>query len=215
MALAGLICGYIGFFLIFISLLAGLTAPLIIRQRKKADQVEAINNARSFGLALFEFKAEYGSYPDDSTAEAVATATESEKITGNSSNARFRQLIRAGISQSETVFYAKSAGTHKPDNVFDGDHALAKGECGFAYVGNLLTTDETPRPLAMAPFVPGTDLFDPAPYDGKAVILWTDGSVKSINIKRGTGHVIFEGKDLLDPAHPVWGGKPPVLALPE
>ena len=47
-ALAGLITGYLGTAIIAIAFIAGLTAPLVIRQRKKADQTEATSNARSF-----------------------------------------------------------------------------------------------------------------------------------------------------------------------
>ena len=60
-----------------------------------------------------------------------------------------------------------------------------------------------------------TTRFDPQPFDGKAVILWTDTSVRSLPIDRGSGQVMLDGKNLLDPSHPVWGGQPPVIALPE
>lgn len=215
LAIAGLITGYLGILILGVALLAGLTAPLVIRQRKKADQTEAINNARSFGLALQEFKVEYGNYPDDATAAAVADATDTPKISGSSANDRFRQLFPAGIARSESLFYVHAPGVHKPDRLIDGDNALAPGECGFAYVENVVTTDEVPRPIAMTPFVSGTQRFDYNPFDGKAVILWTDSSVRSMPIDRKTGEVMFEGRNLLDPTHPVWGGKPPVIALPE
>ncbi|RYD21924.1 MAG: DUF4190 domain-containing protein [Verrucomicrobiaceae bacterium] len=214
LALAGLICGYFGFIFV-IAFVGAVAAPMVIRQRQKADQTEAVNNARQMGLALVEFETEYGKFPDDETATEVADSTETKKVTGKSSNACFRQLIRAGIASTETMFYAKTPGTRKPDGVIDGDNAIAKGECGFAYVSHPLTTAGRPRPLAMAPFVPGTDQFDPKPYSGKAVILWTDGSVTSMNIKLGTGEVMKEGKNLLDPSHPVWSGTPPVIFLPE
>ena len=71
------------------------------------------------------------------------------------------------------------------------------------------------RPIAMTPLFPEPSSFDYNPFDGKAVILWTDSSVRSMPIDRKTGEVMFEGKNLLDPTHPVWGGKPPVIALPE
>ena len=45
--------------IVIIAALAGLTAPMVIRQRKKADQTEAVSNARQIGLALFEFENEY------------------------------------------------------------------------------------------------------------------------------------------------------------
>lgn len=113
------------------------------------------------------------------------------------------------------MFYAHIAGVHKPDDLIDGDHALESGECGFAYIGNLVTTDQVARPIAISPLIPGTTRFDPKPFDGKAVILWTDNSVRSLPIERKSGRVMLDGKNLLDPSHPVWGGKPPVVALPE
>lgn len=77
--------------------LAGLTAPMTFRCRKKADQTEAVNNARQIGLALFEFETEYGSFPDATTIEPVREATESTLTMGTaSSNDFFRQLIAAG-----------------------------------------------------------------------------------------------------------------------
>jgi prepilin-type N-terminal cleavage/methylation domain-containing protein len=35
--------------IVIIASLAGLTAPMVIRQRKKADQTEATSNARQIG----------------------------------------------------------------------------------------------------------------------------------------------------------------------
>jgi type II secretory pathway pseudopilin PulG len=215
LAVAGLITGYLGTFLIGIAFIAGLTAPLVIRQRKKADQTQALSNARSMGLALFEFEQEYGDYPNEATAAKVAENTNSPKVTGNSSNARFRQLFQAGFSGSELQFYSKSEGSRKPDNIFTDGFALEPGECGFAYVGNLDPKDETPRPIAMTPMVPGTDRFDPMPFGGKAVILWTDNSVRSLPIDRVSGQVMLDGKNLFDPGHPVWSGKAPLILLPE
>ena len=215
LAIAGLVTGYFGFCIFGIAILAGLTAPMVIRQRKKADQTEAVSHARQIGLALFEFNDEYGDFPNDDTAKAFAAVTETEWIAGSSANDRFRQLIRCGMVQSEQLFYAKIPGVHKPDNLMDGDNALDQGECGFAYIGNLVTADGVPRPIAVTPLVSGTTRFDPQPFDGKAVVLWTDNSVKSMTIDRKSGQVMWNGRNLLDPAHPVWGGRPPVIALPE
>src|SRR6478735_9269495 len=133
LAIAGLATGYIGILILGIAVLAGMATPLMIRQRKKAAQMEAVSNARSFGEALSEFKEEYGNYPDDATAKAVADETKTDPITGNTANDRFRQLIRAGIVSSERPFYARIPGVHKPDELIDGDNALDQGECGFAY----------------------------------------------------------------------------------
>ncbi|MEO5715596.1 MAG: DUF4190 domain-containing protein [Luteolibacter sp.] len=215
LAIAGLVTGYVGIFIIGIAFLAGLTAPLVIRQRKKADQTQAVSSARQLGLALFEFESEYGAFPNEDTVAKVAANTGSPAVSGRSSNARFRQLIRAEISQTEMFFYAHAQGMHAPDNVFTGDQALEKGECAFAYVENLDPKDKTPRPIAMTPFISGTDHFDYKPFDGKAVILWSDNSVRSLPIDRATGQVMLNGKNLLDPTNPVWSGKPLVLLLPE
>ncbi len=212
MAIAGLVTGYVGLFIFGIAMLAGLTAPMVLRQRKKADQTQTINNARQIGLALFEFQSEYGSHPNDVTAKTVSDGT---AVTGNSSNARFRQLIHSGMTQSEQMFYVRVPGSRKPDNRIDGSQALEQGECGFAYVENSTAANPVPKPLAMAPLLPGTTRFDPNPFDGKAVILWTDNSVRSMEIDRKSGQVMLDGKNLLDPSHPIWGGKPPVIALPE
>lgn len=213
-AIAGFVTGYLGI-LVMIAMLAGVTAPMVIRQRKKADQTEAISNARQIGLSLMEFESEYGRYPDATTAPLVANDRGTPEITGSSSNARFRQLIRAELTQSESMFYAKADGTRKPDGDISGDSAIAPGECGFGYIENIRTDDGVPRPLAMAPFVKGRAAFDPMPFDYMAVILWSDGSVRSLPIDRITREVIHDGQNLLDPAHPVWGGVPPSLLIPE
>lgn len=62
----GLIFGYGSLALIpVIAALAGLTAPLIIRQRHKADQTECVNHVRQIGLALVEYQAVRGNFPPD------------------------------------------------------------------------------------------------------------------------------------------------------
>ncbi len=213
-ATAGLITGYLGFAVIGVAFLAGLTAPMVVRQRKKADQTEAFSNARSFGLALYEFEAEYGSFPNSATAATVAEQSGTPEITGDSSNARFRQLFQAGITQSEHMFYANADGIEKPDGDVSGDQALSPGECGFGYIENVGATD-SPRPIALAPFVLGSEKLDPLPFDSKAVVLFSDNSVRALPIDRITGETMLDGQNLLDPTHPVWQGTPPVLLLPE
>lgn len=218
-AIVGFITGYLGI-IVMIAMLAGLTAPMVIRQRKKAEQTLAdgtlaYSNACQIGLALLEFQNDYGRFPDGSTAPLVANDTNTPEITGSSSNARFRQLFHAGITQSELMFYAKAVLTHKPDGDITGDQALAPGECGFGYVENIRTDDGVPRPLAMAPFVKGSAEFDPMPFDNIAIILWSNNHVDYVIINPYTREVIHDGQNLLDPGHPVWGGVPPSLLLPE
>jgi prepilin-type N-terminal cleavage/methylation domain-containing protein len=197
-----------------IAALAALSAPMILKQQSKAYQTEAISNARQIGLALTEFETEYGSFPDDTTAEAVATGTDTTKVVGSKANDRFRQLIRAGIAQSELMFYAKTSYTKKPDGVFNNDSsALAPGEVGFGLMGKAggtaLSNGGNPsRPVAMAPFdaVLDGEKFDYDVYGGKAVILRLDNSVTSVSIIKTTGYVKINGKSLTQTGDDtVWG----------
>ncbi len=214
LALAGLITGYLGIGITLIAVIAGLTMPLIMRQQKVANRSEALSNAKSFGIALYEFNEEYGSYPNAKTASLVATKTSTPSEIGESSNSRFRQLIRAGIIPSEHIFYAKSYGSQKPDGDMSGSNAIAPGECGFAYIDNIPSKPGRPRPIAIAPFKAGTDEFDRLPFDNKAIILWTDNSATTLPIDP-SGQVLHNGQHILDPKHPIWEGTPPILLLPE
>jgi len=188
---------------------------MVIRCPKKAPQTEAVSNARQIGLALFEFESEFGCMPDFSTPKSVIKKTGTRLSLGNkSSNDFFRQVIAAEIVQSEHMFYAHVAGTRKPDNVFTGYKALEKGECGFTYFIGATDSCDPNRPLVVIPMIPGTDRFDPKPFEGKAVVLRADNSVTSLTIDK-QGHAVFEGKNLMDPKHPVWQGKPPSIAWPD
>ncbi len=200
--------------IVIIAALAGLTAPMVIRQRKKADQTEAVNNARQIGFALFEFETEYGTFPDDTTAETVASNTDTAKVGGSTANDRFRQLIRSGIAQSETMFYSKTTYTKKPDGVFNDDNtALAAGEVGFGLMetteGKGLSAAGNPsRPVVMTPFDQSlaSEKFDFDIYDGKAVILKLDNSVTSLPIIKTSQLVKISGKSLTATGEDtVWG----------
>lgn len=199
--------------IVIIASLAGLTAPMVIKQRKKADQTEAVNNAKQIGIALFEFENEYGSFPDDNTAIAVASATETAKVSGNKSNDKFRQLIRSGVTQSEAIFYSKTSYTKKPDGNFNTDaKALAAGEVAFGIItkadgGGLSAGGNPGRPIIAAPFkstMNGT--FDSDFYDAKAVVLKLDNSVTSLAIVPSSGNVLNNGKKILETgSETVWG----------
>ena len=198
--------------IVIIAALAGLTAPMVIRQRKKADQTEAVNNARQIGIALMEFENEYGTFPDDTTATAVKDATDTALVSGTKSNDRFRQLIRAGIAQAESMFYAKTAYTKKPDGILTTDiQALAAGEVGYGIlmdgVKGLSAAGNPSRPIIAAPFKLAMDgTFDSELYDGKAVILRLDNSVTSLPIVSATGNVKINGKTMTETgADTVWG----------
>ena len=203
--------------LVSIAALMVLTAPMFIRgHHHRADQTEAVSNARQIGLALFEFQNEYGAYPNTETVVAVQKATETTLALGTkTSNDFFRQLIGGNFTSSERIFYAsKIPGVRKPDDNITGTEALKKGECGFAYLLGARVTDNPKRPLVAAPMIPGTDRFDPKAYEGKAVVLRMDNSGTSFNIDKD-GHIRIEGKLFMDPTNPIWDGHPPLIVWPE
>jgi hypothetical protein len=65
MAITGLITGYMTILIIPIAVLAGLAAPVILKQRHAADRTEVINNARQLNIAMIDFDSDYGSFPSD------------------------------------------------------------------------------------------------------------------------------------------------------
>ena len=196
--------------------MAGLTAPMVIRCPKKASQTEATSNLRQIGLAIFEFETEYGAYPNDDTRALVAKSHPDHglNLSGKSSNALFRQLFAAGLTQSEAMFYAEVKGTKKPDGVISPGELLKKGEVGFGYIAGLSTEGNPARVIAFCPIIPGTDRFDPKPFKGKAVALRIDQSVSSYKINPD-GHINDEDGNLLSPQHPFWKGKAPDIRYPE
>lgn len=216
LALVGLILGYVGVAIIGVAVLAGLAVPVILNQQKKGDLSEASSNVRSLGCALFNFEQDYGIYPSDAAAvEVLKNNPDTDIPFGKAtSNDYFRQLIAAGYIDTERSFYAHIAGCHKSDNNIGGGHCLEKGECGYSYVIGVQSNAYPAQPLMLTPLIPGTARFDPQPFGGRAVILWTDCSVTTERIDN-SGHVLRQGTNLLDPAHPVWQDKPPRIVWPE
>lgn len=205
--------------IVIIAALAGLTAPMVIRQRKKADQTEAVNNARQIGLAMFEFETEYGSFPEASLAATInsMTGTELAPATLNTSNDAFKQLLASGIAGSEVMFFAKTAYSKvKPDNVFTTSaNMLQAGDVGFGYImgagsSAFSMAGNSGRVLVATPlkyngtFSSGE--FDKDMYDSKAVVLKMDNSVTSLNINAQNQAVMTGGRKLLEVGtETVWG----------
>ena len=212
--------------IVIIAALAGLSAPMILRQQKAAARTEAINNAKQMGLALLEFDQEFGSFPDQSTAQLVADATGSDlNLSGTStSNDLFRQLIAYGI-QSEDIFYTKTAYTREPDNVINQGKALEAGEVGFGYVLLDQTTAQNTsgnpgRPVIVTPLLDASSNweFDPDPYGNKAVYLKLDNSVEAPTIRGTDNNVTVGGGRTLQQTgdDTVWGsGSSPTLVPPQ
>lgn len=186
-----------------------------IKQKKRADFVQATGNSGGIYCLMVDFAENHGAFPNPETATEVAkAAVNAIPLTGESSNAMFRQLIACGYVQSEGIFFAKTSSSRKPDESFVGNKALAPGECGFSYVVGLSLTSNPSAPLILTPMRPGTTQFDPAPFDGKAVLRTVDGGERWYPIAED-GHVYENGMDIFDSAQPWWGGKAPVIAYPE
>lgn len=210
--------------IVIIAALAGLAAPMVMNQRKKADLIQATNNAKNIGLAMLDFDTNYGSFPDATTAATVTTNTGSTLTLGTaSSNDFFRQLLAAEITQSEEMFYAKTAFSKKPDNVFTAAQALAAGEVGFGYILNgtaALSTGGNPgRPYVVAPLDAGLTggQFDTDLYDLKAVALMMDNSCKHLQILKASKLAQLGGGNALlaTGANTVWGvGVTPTIINP-
>ena len=210
--------------IVIIAALAGLTAPMVMRQRKKADQTEAVNNAREIHKALFEFDVEYGSFPDRETPAQVREATESPlaQAGGTTSNDYFRQLLAQGLG-NEKMFYAKTADSKKPDDIYNtAAKALAPGEVGFGYILDNTTAFSTSNnssiPIVVTPLAKGSsENFDPEPFDKKAVVLRIDGSATSLTINVNKKVAMGGGKTLLQKGDDtVWGTEVnPKIAAPK
>ena len=121
-----------------------------------------MRNIRSLGLALYEFDREYARFPDASTAPLVKASSGTPLTLGHSSsNQLFRQLIATGL-KSEKSFYARIDGSKRPDDLFHDDaHALAPGECGFAYIAGLDGSMAPETPVIVSPLIPGTTALIP------------------------------------------------------
>lgn len=175
--------------IVIIASLAGLTAPMVIRQRKKADQTEAVSNARQIGFAMLEFDSDYGTYPGTSALAQLDTTAPVTGAAGPSSNEYFKMFFQAGLTQSEAMFYCKAKGTKKPDaKISSSTEALEAGECGFGYATEgtegYSSAGNPARPLIMAPLLVGGTgaTFDPEPFDKNAVLLRGDNSVSTLKI---------------------------------
>ncbi|MBC8126362.1 MAG: hypothetical protein H8M99_04345 [Gloeobacteraceae cyanobacterium ES-bin-144] len=194
----------------------GLVIPITVTSKKSLPLVEAMTNARQIGLALDAFEQDFGKTPDWNTIAVVKKETRSTLPLGTkTSNDYFRQLVAAGLYDGEKLFFANIKGVRKTDYRAGDTHLLEKGECGFTYILGGSFKNVPPRPLLVTPMIPGTDRFDPKPFKGKAVILWTDFRAERIPIDEH-GHVTDSaGRNLFDPANPVWGGASPMIAWPD
>ena len=194
--------------------LAALSAPAILKQRKKADMIQATNNAKQVYYTLVEFDGDQGSFPSQETLDDLGNDVSG--LGTDDANGLLAQLLLAGYIDSEQIFFAKggSAVNKKPDDQFQTPaEALEPGENGFGYVmiGDeaLSTSGKSGQVVLAAPLDPANGaqgVFDPDPYDNKAVILRLDGSVKSERINKSDKKVNVSGNELMETGpDTVWG----------
>jgi len=196
-------------------ILAALILPPFLRAQKLANQSITINNLRRIGLGLYEFEQKYGAFPNEETKfEFDKGYIKKIYVGGKSSNALFRQLLTSSVALEE-VFYAPIPTIQVPDGNITKGKAIEPGENGFSYITNLSSKDDPLTPIVLTPLIPGTTKFDPKPFDGKAIILHIDNSVRSYDIAKD-GHIYdAKGINLLSPKHPIWKGKAPDIRYPE
>lgn len=194
-----------------IAALAALVSPQVLKALKRADLTTATSNARQIGLAMFNFQTEYGRFPDATTQEDVKANFPDSDITPDttSSNGYFRQLFMGEFTDSEEIFFAKTALSKKPDGVFNGVKCLETRENAFGYIMNgtdgLTTGGSSARTVAATPLT-STGTFDPDPFDKKAVVLRIDQSVQSLQINNSNEALLGGGIKLLATGqNTIWG----------
>lgn len=179
---------------------------LLLNQQKKKAMTQATSNAKQLFVLMVEFDQDFGSFPNDETAEAY---DDLKLYQGTYSNDYLGQLIAGKFVKSEDVFFAKGGTTaeRKPDNdVSTREKTLQGGECGFAYIKDQSSSNISQRPLLCAPMTGKGFKFNPNPYNGKAMVLHIDGSVKYYPINRDGDVILPNGKKLFEGGkETVWG----------
>lgn len=178
---------------------------VIKKQSRMAAMTTASSNMRSVFYLMVEFDGDFGHFPDDKSALYGHT--------GDYSNDYFAQFLHHGYTTSEEVFYAKGGSLvlNKPDNdISSPERMLEAGECGFAYYKGMSTRDYSSRPLLFAPMTGKGFKFNRKIYNGLAIVLHLDGSVKHYSIDENGDAVLPSGKKLFEGGKgSPWGDKGP------
>lgn len=190
-------------------------SPALSGCLKSADRTATVNNLKIIGLALQSFDAEYGEFPNAATAPQVKTATRTPLTLGAAtSNQLFRQLLVTNLIKEDRFHSGSFSGDEVDGDFSDDAHALAPGECSFAYVTGLNIGCPPDTPVVFWPLIPGTLKFDARLAKGSAFMLTLDNQVKGVSLdSAGQGRI--NGMDLFDPRQPFWHGRTPDLRWPE
>jgi len=171
-----------------IAALAALSTPVVLKQQKKAAATEAVNNAKQMFILLFEFDQDKGAYPGSAGVNSTGAVSAD-------SNAVFREFFISSAIDTEELFYCKNGLTIKPDGDIGtagtNTEACAAGEVGFHYLMKTATASHGTSSPSGVPLVitPGDAVAPTAaspfainPFGGRAVVLFNDGSCKSLPI---------------------------------
>ncbi len=193
--------------MVVIAILAALAsigyAP-IMDHLNDGDRQKAMSNMKSLHTMLQGFKTDHGNYPCDATAERL----QEEKpelnfgaLTGDNSNAYFRQVYYSNANVSEKPFFALvscnglNVDTEGDDKLANGQ-ALTRGENAMAYVMRKNSADPSVKdavrasnaPLLICGIYPSATpydgsqvAFDADSFRGHAFVLSNDGSVKDLD----------------------------------
>ncbi len=198
--------------------------PVVIREGKKMDMTQAMNNSRSIYGVMMDFESDFGRLPDDNSA---AKNPELNDFRGNHSDDYLGQLIAGGYVRSEEIFFVKDVRYRnlKPDDVISPPSRIFENnECGFSYVMTevngkrfgLSTDDDGRLPILMAPLVNEWGSFEHKSYSGRGVYLRVDGSASNEKLDPSDHKIYVNGVTLLDSGrHTMWGNMKPVALLPE
>jgi len=177
------------------SALAAISSPIILRQQKKGRLTVATNNARDIYFSIKD-------YADDTDGFSPKAADKKA-----SANDVLRVMFEKGYARDESPFYVTGFdGFNSPDGDIEGKEALSTGENIFAYCAGTPIIEWADRPLLIAPLYraeDGTILADATLFDGKAIVLTADGTVKHLDIN-DLGEIIYLDENILDKNHRVW-----------
>lgn len=131
--------------------LMGISAFVVLQHKNDGEITKTVNNIKSLGQELENFKSDRKSYPCDRTADKLTDDNEGVDygdLKGDNANCYLRQVLLNNTGVDEKVFYAfNSEGlfTESATNEMANGEALVGGENGFSYVMHYDETDKSKK----------------------------------------------------------------------